>query len=83
VVRTADCATNTVHVHGESGKGLAEHLHCRWPHCHPYDRKGVQPQMGSVQIIASQNDSPIIRCLNAQRNVGRKQIDDDHAERMV
>jgi len=75
--------TNLVHVHGESGKGFAEHLHRRWPHCHPYDRKGVQPKMGSVQIIASQNDSPIICCLNAQRNVGRKQIDDDYAERLV
>ena len=75
--------TNLVHVKGEAGKGLAEQLHHRWPHCHPYDRKGVQPSMGSIQIIASQHNSPTICCLNAQRNVGRQQIKDDYEERLV
>jgi hypothetical protein len=75
--------TNLVHVHAETGKGLAQHLHRRWPHCHPYDRKGVQPAMGSIQLISSQDHSPTICCLNAQRNIGHKQIQDDYEERLM
>ena len=75
--------TNLVHVNGEPGRGLAQQLHDRWPHCHPYDRNGVQPDMGSIRIISSLDNSPTICCLNAQRNVGRKQIKDDYSERLV
>lgn len=74
--------TNLQHVDGQAGKGLAQLLHEKWPHCHPYNRSGVRPELGSVQIFKSVNDSPIISCLNAQRWVGWKQMKEDYAERL-
>lgn len=74
--------TNLQHVDGQAGKGLAQYLHERWPHCHPYNRSGIRPELGSVQMFESDNNSPVISCLNAQRWVGWKQMKENYNERL-
>ena len=74
--------TNLQHVDGQAGKGLAQILHETWPHCHPYNRYGVRPELGSVQTFPSHDNSPVISCLNAQRWVGWKQMKEDYDERL-